>query len=113
VSEQADLASPVVRLATWLLDCALLSIVLVPMHVVAIVERPGQVVGVVLFVATIAVIAGYKALFEGAAAGATPAKRLIGLRVIGAHTGDPIGYRRSTLRALGFVVGCLRARRSP
>jgi uncharacterized RDD family membrane protein YckC len=49
----------------------------------------------------------YLIAFDGGPKGATPAKRLLGLRVADAASGGQIGYRRATIRRVGYLVGGL------
>jgi len=46
----------------------------------------------------------YYAAFEGSRRGQTLGKRALGIRVVDAHTGGPIGFWRALLRAFGRIV---------
>jgi uncharacterized RDD family membrane protein YckC len=69
---------------------------------------------------SIALSAGYFTYFEGGPQGAGFGKQLVGIRVIDAHTGRPIGHRRAFIRwitalisALCLLVGYLWMLRDP
>jgi uncharacterized RDD family membrane protein YckC len=44
-------------------------------------------------------------LLDGSRRGATPGKRVMGIRVADAERGGPIGYGRGLLRRLAYLVG--------
>lgn len=49
----------------------------------------------------------YMILFDGGPRGATPGKRIVGIRVADAAGGGPIGYHRAAVRRLWYVIGGL------
>jgi uncharacterized RDD family membrane protein YckC len=49
----------------------------------------------------------YLIAFDGGKRGATPGKRVVGIRVADADEGGPIGYRRAAVRRLGYLIGGL------
>jgi uncharacterized RDD family membrane protein YckC len=49
----------------------------------------------------------YFAYFEGAAAGQTPGKKALGIRVIDFKTGGSIGYGRAFIRYIGRIVSSI------
>jgi uncharacterized RDD family membrane protein YckC len=47
----------------------------------------------------------YLVAFDGGSRGATPGKRIVGIRVADEATGGPIGYSRATVRRLIYLIG--------
>lgn len=47
----------------------------------------------------------YLVFFDGSTRGATPGKRILGLRVADVNGGGAIGFRRAALRRLVYLVG--------
>ena len=45
--------------------------------------------------------------FDGGRRGATAGKRIVGLRVVDAQTGGPIGFGRAAVRRVVYVLGGL------
>jgi uncharacterized RDD family membrane protein YckC len=91
-----------IRLGAYLLDSIIYGIVAVILIAVAAV-----VSDVLLVLAIIAVTLGsvaYYVVFEGGPSGATPGKRVCGIKVVDAETGGAIGYGRSFVRFLVRIV---------
>jgi uncharacterized RDD family membrane protein YckC len=65
-----------------------------------ILHDPGALLGIL-------VAFGYFIYFEGGERGATPGKSAMGIRIIDAHTGAPIGFGRSALRLIGRAISGL------
>jgi uncharacterized RDD family membrane protein YckC len=99
------------RLFAGLCDCAIgaLAFWIFLTGLEALTRSPGAgpgsgsapAVWVVIVLAPLA----YLIAFDGGPRGATPGKRLVGIRVVDEVSGAPIGYRRATLRRLVYVVG--------
>jgi uncharacterized RDD family membrane protein YckC len=51
--------------------------------------------------------AAYFVYMEGGASGQTIGKRVMGIRVMDQHTGDPIGYVRAFVRYIGRIVSAV------
>ena len=56
---------------------------------------------------SLVVNAVYFTYFIGSDSGATPGKMAVGIRVIDAHTGQPIGYSRAFIRWIGHIVSAI------
>jgi uncharacterized RDD family membrane protein YckC len=56
---------------------------------------------------SVGVSAGYFTFFEGGRRGAGFGKQAMGIRVIDAHTGDPIGHPRALLRWVAAILSTL------
>jgi uncharacterized RDD family membrane protein YckC len=70
-------------------------------------DDPSVVLFNVLGVAGTIGVFVYMILFDGGERGATPGKRILGIRVADARTGGPIGYRRAATRRLWYAIGGL------
>jgi len=91
------LAGPVVRALAWFLDSLIRYVALwVLLLVLSALGRTGLAVSLILF---FALEWFYPVLFELAWAGATPGKRLLGLRVIN-DNGTPVDVSASVIRNL-------------
>jgi uncharacterized RDD family membrane protein YckC len=66
----------------------------------AVLKTAGYFLGVVLGIA-------YYVSFEGGPRGGGLGKQLMGIRVIDATTGEPIGYGRALVRYLGHIVSTI------
>lgn len=49
----------------------------------------------------------YYVYFHGSASGQTVGKKLLGIRVVGAHDGAPIGYGSAALRYVGSILSAI------
>lgn len=76
------------------------------MGVVARVALPDDTQEIVVAVTATAILA-FLAYGDGSTSGATPGKKLLGLRVIDATTGAALGWRRGLLRRAVYVLGGL------
>lgn len=96
------------RLGAWLLDAALLALITTPLNPALYVDViPSARTFLPLIVAAMVLGLVYLAAFDGGTRGATPGKRILGIRVVDAASGGPIGYRRAVVRRLGYVLGGL------
>ena len=107
---QAPLASWGERVVAYLIDGAILFAGFLVVFVVAAVF--GAIVdffgALIAFFGYLAVTgASFYFLYMQGATGASPGKRLTGLRVVGEHTGQPIGGRLGIVRGLAHVVDSL------
>lgn len=99
------------RLAAWALDSIIAGVALLPLALVV------QLVGVdvletvtgfwLVWSAGMVSVLVYLIAFDGGGRGATPAKRLLGIRVADAATRAAIGYPRATVRRLVYLTGGL------
>lgn len=88
------------RLQAWIVDHLLLGL---PLAVLVAVGRPaGRSTLLVLAAVLLAVVWG-GALVAIARTGATPGRRLVGLRVVDADTGRPLGFGRALYRSVLLV----------
>jgi uncharacterized RDD family membrane protein YckC len=99
------LATPGVRLLAWLLDAVLAGVVFTPLNPALYSSSPTAPLFLALSVPAIMLLLFCLVAFDGGRRGATPGKRIVGIRVADARTGGPIGYRRAAVRRLGFLLG--------
>lgn len=101
------------RSLAWLIDAFIKSLALTALAVV--LELLGEVGGGLLLISMFALFWLYNVLFEVLYHGATPGKRVLGLRVLNAN-GTPVGWRGSMIRNLirfvdafpgTYAVGCV------
>jgi uncharacterized RDD family membrane protein YckC len=121
VNNSPPLASRGRRLAAWFIDAILGGLVIAtPANLlIAVAGGPsvyadtGEGVAIGWWVALPAVATGIGfvalVLFDGGERGATPGKRLLGLRVLDGQIGGSIGYRRAVVRRLVYLVGGIPA----
>lgn len=113
-------AAPHLRLAAWILDAVIGGVVVgLPAqgliaalggwppenaHRVTYAQAAPLLIGIgaVTLLGMLALVA-----FDGGRRGATPGKRLLGLRVADSVTLQPIGFRRAALRRIVYLVGGL------
>jgi uncharacterized RDD family membrane protein YckC len=101
------LATPPQRLSAWLLDAFIAGLAFTPLTPVLYSSHPSPALFLALWVPTILLLFVYLVLFDGGRRGATPGKRIVGIRVVDARTGAAIGYRRAAIRRLGYLLGGL------
>ena len=104
---EAQLAKPVRRLFAWILDAAVLGIVFTPLNPGIYSSDPSPTLFFVLWGSAMPLIFAYLVAFDGGERGATPGKRVVGIRVADAQDSGPIGYRRATIRRGGYLLGGL------
>jgi uncharacterized RDD family membrane protein YckC len=104
-SLDTSLASPSQRLSAWVLDAFIASVVLLPLNPILYGSRPNGTLFAPLFIATILLLFVYLVLFDGGPRGATPGKRMVGIRVADADTREPIGFRRAAVRRIVYLLG--------
>lgn len=94
----------------WGLDALVASVLLSPVLMAAIlVARSSDSVGitVVCFVVLELAVFVYLVAFDGGQRGATPGKRMLGMRVVDADGSGSIGFRRAALRRAAYLIGGL------
>jgi uncharacterized RDD family membrane protein YckC len=101
------LATPVQRFAAWVLDAFIAGIVFTPLSSILWSSNPSPWLFVALLAPAMVLLFVYLVLFDGGRRGATPGKRIVGIRVADARTGGPLGYRRALIRRLGYYLGGL------
>ncbi len=99
------IAGPAPRALAWLIDGVIKVIIL---SLASVLLRFGDVGFGVLLVIVFTVLWLYNVLFEVYAAGATPGKKLLGLRVVNAN-GTPVDWSGSVIRNLVRFVDMLPA----
>jgi uncharacterized RDD family membrane protein YckC len=99
------LATVVQRLVAWVVDACVAGLVFLPLNPGLYSQHPSPSLWWGLLIPTLVLLIGYLALFDGGPRGATPGKRVVGIRVIDATTGAAIGYRRGAIRRLGYLGG--------
>jgi uncharacterized RDD family membrane protein YckC len=82
------------RLVAWLIDWLILVVIVGILYLIS--KRLGEI-GFLLWLA-------YLTVFEGRAAGQTPGKMAVGIRVIDFRTGGPIGFPHAFLRAICRII---------
>jgi uncharacterized RDD family membrane protein YckC len=82
------------RFGAYVVDVIFIDIV----NVILVVALRGAGYGIGLLISI-----AYFSYFEGGS-GQTPGKRLVGVRVVDATTGEPIGYGRGVIRWLGRIL---------
>jgi uncharacterized RDD family membrane protein YckC len=104
------LAGPGQRLVAWMLDAAFSGVLILPLVPLAVLidqdDRPWALTAVAMAFLSIAAFV-LLVHFDGGQRGATPGKRLLGIRVVDAAGSGPIGHRRAALRRLVYVLGGL------
>jgi uncharacterized RDD family membrane protein YckC len=100
-------ASPGRRLLAWCLDCVVAGIVFIPLNPALYASANDRLLFSAL--AGAATVLGFACLiaFDGGQRGATPGKRIVGIRVADADRRGPIGYRRAAIRRAGYIIGGL------
>lgn len=101
------LAATTQRLFAWALDGVILGVSLSPLNPALYSSQPSATLFLALNIPAIALALAYLTLFDGSERGATPGKRIVGIRVADATNRGPIGYRRAAVRRLGYALGGL------
>jgi uncharacterized RDD family membrane protein YckC len=107
---QSRLANPGRRLSAWLLDAALSGVLIIPiLPLMFTVDNEETSFALLLIITGIPTLAAFAllVLFDGGERGATPGKRMLGIRVADRDGGGPIGLRRAALRRLVYMIGGL------
>jgi|SRR5687767_3724586 uncharacterized RDD family membrane protein YckC len=91
-----------IRFGAYLLDILIYGIPAVIIVVVAAVIN--DALGVLAYVAVIIGSVVYVVYFDGGPQGATPGKRICGIKIIDMQGGGPIGYGRAFIRWLMKIV---------
>jgi uncharacterized RDD family membrane protein YckC len=102
-----SLANPLQRIGAWLLDGVIATIVFTLFNPLLYDSSPSPVLFFALGVPGLLLAFVCAALFDGGEKGATPGKRIVGIRVTDADGGGAIGYRRGFVRRLGYGLGGL------
>ena len=103
----ATLAAPGRRIAAGVLDAFIVALVFTPLNPSLWSSDPSPSLFLALWGSAVVLAFVYMVLFDGGRRGATPGKRIVGIRVTDAHSGGPIGYRRAVVRRLGYCLGGL------
>ena len=91
-----------IRFGAYLLDGIIYGIAATIVVIVAAV-----ISDILLVIAIIAVTIGsvaYYVVFDGGPTGATPGKRICGIKIVSIETGGPIGYGRAFVRFLVRII---------
>lgn len=88
-SAQTRCVSPGRRLLAWLFDCVIVGFLLIPLNPLLYTDEPDAALFFGLTVAGTILVDPYLVAFDGGKRGATPGKRIVGIRVADA------GSRRS------------------
>lgn len=105
--EDVMVASAGLRLLGWFLDSVIVAVVLTPLNPFLYADPPSVAFATSLWAVAMVLMFLYGVLFDGGQRGATLGKRIVGTRVGNERTGAPIGYRRATIRRLGYWLGGL------
>lgn len=96
------------RVSAWVIDSIVAGVVLVPLAPLTLALDPTTETGFwVFWSAGLVLVLVWLVAFDGGPQGATPGKRLLGIRVADVATGGAIGYRRATVRRLVYLIGGL------
>jgi uncharacterized RDD family membrane protein YckC len=109
-TDHAHLASPAQRFGAWVLDAAIGGLLISPLLLVRreASADDGGLGGFLWLLAVVELVAfAYFIGFDGGKRGATPGKRLLGIRVTDRDRHSPIGYKRAALRRVGYSLGYL------
>jgi uncharacterized RDD family membrane protein YckC len=87
------------------IDIAIWIAVLTPADPFLYTSRPTAALFTALWLAAIVVLFAYLTLFDGGLRGATPGKRIVGIRVVDAESETPIGHRRAAIRTAALLAG--------
>ena len=101
------LAARSVRLLAWFLDAVIAGFLFIPLNPLLYSDEPEPGLFFALGVPAMILVFVYLIAFDGGRRGATPGKRILGIRVADEQSGSAIGYRRATVRRLGYAVGGL------
>ena len=102
-----SLATRVQRIAAWVLDAFIAALAFTPLNPIIWSSDPSPTLFFALWAPAMILLFACLVLFDGGPRGATPGKRILGIRVADADTGGPIGYRRALVRRLGYYLGGL------
>lgn len=106
-SAEAKIAEPPRRCAAWAIDAAIAGVLFMPLNPILYSRRPSIGLVVALLAPSLLLLCVYLVLFDGGERGATPGKRLLGLRVLDEFGADTIGYRRAAIRRVTYLIGGL------
>ena len=102
-----SIASPGRRFAAWVLDAAVASVILLPLNPALYGIEPDQTgpwFG--LFAGSMVLLFGFLVVCDASTRGATPGKRIVGIRVSDEdNPGEAIGLRRALARRTAYLVG--------
>jgi uncharacterized RDD family membrane protein YckC len=101
MTRRYEAAEPWQRLAAWALDAIAAGIVLTPFNPLLYDRTPGSGLFFALSVPGLVALFVCLVLFDGGMKGATPGKRMVGIRVTDAKIG------RAAVRRVGYIVGGL------
>jgi uncharacterized RDD family membrane protein YckC len=94
-----------------MLDALIAGVVFLPLNPVLYRwgsgDEPRTRLFVALFIPAMLLALAYLAAFDGSARGATPGKRILGLRVADMNSSGRIGFRRAALRRLVYLAGAI------
>lgn len=95
------------RAIAFLIDMAILVVAMIAVLIVsailgAIVDVLGMLLGLIGYLAVAA--GGFYFAFQNGASGASPGKKLTGLKVVGTKTGQPIGGGLGIVRTIAHFV---------
>jgi uncharacterized RDD family membrane protein YckC len=108
-----DIARRRIRFTAWMLDWVIATVLVTPFNpVIYYSSAPDFWVAATLGAAGLAAAFVYFVMFDGGERGATPGKRILGIRVGDEVTGRAIGHRRAVVHRLGYVLGGWRTRLS-
>jgi uncharacterized RDD family membrane protein YckC len=102
-----QVAAPGRRLLAWFLDAAIVGLFATVLTPYRFSATPSRIAIVVWLGSAPLLSLVYLGLFDGGPKGATPGKRCVGLRVVDANSGGPIGYARAVLRRAAYFIGGL------
>jgi uncharacterized RDD family membrane protein YckC len=104
---QPRIANDTQRFAAWVLDSTIASLAFTPLNPAIYTENPSSGFFLALWSAAMVLIFVFLSMFDGGPRGATPGKRIVGIRVVDEQTGTAIGYRRGALRRAAYLGGGL------
>jgi uncharacterized RDD family membrane protein YckC len=100
-------AQPRRRFVAWVADAAIAAMIFTPFNPAIWSDEPDAGLFFALWAPAMVLLYLYLIAFDAGARGATPGKRLLGLRVADLDGGPAIGWRRAAIRRLVYTVGGL------
>jgi uncharacterized RDD family membrane protein YckC len=102
-----SLAAPGLRFIAWIVDALIAGVVFIPLNPALYSDGTDRSLFFALFVAAVVLWFVCFVAFDGGRRGATPGKRVVGIRVADEQTCGPIGYRRAAVRRVVYILGGL------
>jgi uncharacterized RDD family membrane protein YckC len=89
------------------LDGTIAALAFTPLNPAIYTDDPSGSPFLALWAPSMLLLFLFMILFDGGPRGATPGRRIVGIRVADEGTGEAIGYRRATIRRAAYMLGGL------